>query len=413
MFRQFALQLVLGICLFGFASAQAASTDFNITGAVSDGSTVSGTLSIDTTAGMVTASTVALGAPDSVTCPNISYQFSGGSTGWVLGLDCIPGGSLLQLVLLTPTQPGGSLIGYAGGGINSAQPNFSFYSIPDIPSRPVTGNVAPALVAATIAKSFSPSTIAIGATSTLTFTIGNPNALALQNVAFSDTLPAGLSYAPGTLVNNCGPAVSNLTTTALDITISSLAPGTTCTLSVTVNGNTTGAKVNTTSTITATGAPDGNPATATLTVVFPPSISKGFTDSQIELFFGSTTLSFKIINPNAATTLTNVSFTDTLPAGLTVSAPSNGLSGSCGGGTITAVPGSSSISLSGSTLAAGASCTFSVNVLGAQIGSWTNTTSTVSADPGLVGNAASASITVVATQFMWFFETSSGAAQSQ
>ena len=44
--------------------------------------------------------------------------------------------------------------------------------------------------------------------------------------------------------------------------------------------------------------------------------------------------------------LSSVAFSDTLPAGLSVSTP-NGLAGSCGGGTITATAGSGAISLSG------------------------------------------------------------------
>ncbi|PYT99901.1 MAG: hypothetical protein DMG34_20070, partial [Acidobacteria bacterium] len=131
----------------------------------------------------------------------------------------------------------------------------------------------------------------------------------------------------------------------------------------------------------------------TESVVAPPSISKSFGAASIPVN-GTTSLSFTITNPAANTvSLTGVAFTDTLPAGLLVNTP-NGLSGTCGGGTITAVAGSSSVSLSGATLAANASCTFSVNVKGTTSGAKNNTTAAVTSTNGGTGNTASASVTV-------------------
>ncbi|HVB90590.1 MAG TPA: hypothetical protein VND70_00660, partial [Acidimicrobiales bacterium] len=92
--------------------------------------------------------------------------------------------------------------------------------------------------------------------------------------------------------------------------------------------------------------------------VSPPSITKSFGVASMPLN-GFTSLGFSITNPGTnAVALTGVAFTDTLPAGLVVSTP-NGLTGSCGGGTITATAGASSVSLAGATLGVGASCTFS------------------------------------------------------
>ena len=124
----------------------------------------------------------------------------------------------------------------------------------------------------------------------------------------------------------------------------------------------------------------------------PPMIGKAFGAATITLN-GSTSLTFNLSNPNAGATLTGVGFTDSLPAGLVVSTP-NGLTGSCGGGTITAAAGSGSVSLSSATLAAGASCGFSVNVTGISAGTQNNTTSAVTLNEGGSGNTASASITV-------------------
>src|SRR5262249_3105258 len=102
-------------------------------------------------------------------------------------------------------------------------------------------------------------------------------------------------------------------------------------------------------------------------------------------------LSFTLTNPNTTISLTGVGFTDSLPAGLVVASP-NGLNGSCGGGTISAA--STSISLANATLAAGASCTFSVNVQGSSAGINVNTTSAVASNEGGAGLTATASLTV-------------------
>jgi uncharacterized repeat protein (TIGR01451 family) len=125
-----------------------------------------------------------------------------------------------------------------------------------------------------------------------------------------------------------------------------------------------------------------------------PTISKAFGAANIPVG-GTTSLSFTITNPNGTGPLTGVGFTDTLPAGLVVATP-NGLGGSCGssGGTITAVAGSGSVSLSGVTLGATGSCTFSVNVTGTTAGAQNNTTGAVSSNESGAGGVASASLVV-------------------
>ena len=122
-----------------------------------------------------------------------------------------------------------------------------------------------------------------------------------------------------------------------------------------------------------------------------PTLSTSFGAASISVG-GTTSLSFTISNLNATPALTGVAFTDTLPAGLVISTP-NGLTGSCGGGTITATAGSGSASLSGATLPRGSSCTFSVNVTGVAPGVQNNST-TVTSTEGGTGNTTTASITV-------------------
>ncbi len=121
-----------------------------------------------------------------------------------------------------------------------------------------------------------------------------------------------------------------------------------------------------------------------------PTITKSFGAASIP-FNGSTSLTLSITNPNASG-LTGVAVSDTLPAGLVVATP-NGLTNSCGG-SVSAVAGSGSVSLTGGSIAGSASCAVVVNVTGTSAGLKVNTTGTVSSTEGGVGGTASASITV-------------------
>jgi uncharacterized repeat protein (TIGR01451 family) len=254
-----------------------------------------------------------------------------------------------------------------------------------------------------ITKAFSPAQIVVNNTSALTFTITNPGTAAydpvpLTGVQFSDTLPAGLVVAtPNGASTTCtgGTVTAAAGGTSIALTGASMTAAGSCTVTVNVQGNTPGAFQNVSGRITSTQSGPNNTSTgqaiANLTVVAPPSISKAFGAATIQQN-GSTSLSFTITNPNVGTTLTGVGVTDNLPAGLVVATP-NGLSGTCGGSTPSAVAGSSVVSVSGATLAALASCTFSVNVTGTTAGTKVNTTGAVTSSAGN-GNTATATVVV-------------------
>ena len=87
-------------------------------------------------------------------------------------------------------------------------------------------------------------------------------------------------------------------------------------------------------TVTSANGGTGNTTSGTVTVIAPPTIFKRFGATGI-IQGGTTTLAFEIQNTNLTTPMTGVAFTDSLPGGLVVATP-NGLTGSCGGGTITA-----------------------------------------------------------------------------
>jgi uncharacterized repeat protein (TIGR01451 family) len=252
--------------------------------------------------------------------------------------------------------------------------------------------------APTISKAFGASSIALGGTTSLSFTVTNPNAGAsLSGVGFTDTLPAGLVVStPNGLGGTCGSGTITAVAGSGSVSLSGVTLGATgsCTFSVNVTGSTAGTKNNTTSAVTSTEGGSGGTAFASVTVngPIPPTISESFGASNIQVG-ATTTLSFTVTNPNAGSSLSGVAFTDTLPSGLVISTP-NGLTGSCGGGTITATAASGSLSLSGATLAAGASCTFSVTVTGSTAGTKSNTTGAVTSTEGGTGLTASANLVV-------------------
>jgi hypothetical protein len=128
----------------------------------------------------------------------------------------------------------------------------------------------------------------------------------------------------------------------------------------------------------------------------PPTIASAFTPTEIGVGDSTATaLSFTITNPNASGTLSAVSFTDSLPAGLTIDNP-NGENGTCGSaGVISAAPGSSTISLAGGSVKAAASCTISIAVIASQAGVFQNSTSPVSSSAGTSSAGDTKSLTVL------------------
>ena len=254
----------------------------------------------------------------------------------------------------------------------------------------------PAVAPPTIAKAFGAASIVVNGTTTLTFTLANPNpGTALSGVGFTDTLPAGLVVAtPNGLASTCGGTVTAVAgTAAWGWPTAAWPPAARARSRCSVTGTTAGAKNNTTSAVTSTEGGTGGTASASLAVIAPPTIAKAFGRLAISVN-GTTTLTFTLANPNAGTALSGVGFTDTLPAGLVVATP-NGLASACGG-TVTAVAGTGSVALANGGLSAGGSCTIAVSVTGTAGGLKANTTSAVTSTEGGTGGTAPAFLVVVA-----------------
>jgi hypothetical protein len=127
--------------------------------------------------------------------------------------------------------------------------------------------------------------------------------------------------------------------------------------------------------------------------VAPPTLAKRFGATRIAVR-RTTSLTFTLNNPNSATSLTNISFNDPLPAGLVISEP-NGLLGNYGGGKVIAPPRGNIIRFSGGSLGRNEACSFTVTIEAVDVGPKNNFTSAVSFTEGDSVSGASASLIVM------------------
>ncbi len=245
-------------------------------------------------------------------------------------------------------------------------------------------------------KAFSPATVDLNASTTLTYTIDNTASAALiGSLDFTETLPSGLQVAsPANATTDCIRADTTVTATPGSSTITLdanglafagfevLAAGATCTVTVDVQAVATGTHVATSGDLLADFVSAGS-STASLVVndlsTAAPTLTKVFSGDPVAPG-GSVTLSFTLFNADASNAATAIAFTDDLDAMLSGATASGLPTDPCGAGST--LTGTSTLSLSGGTLAARDSCTFDVTVDipgAAAAGNYTNTTSTVSA----------------------------------
>jgi hypothetical protein len=290
-----------------------------------------------------------------------------------------------------------NVMGTTAGVKNNATSNVtSVDTIGNAASASLTVTSPGVVLAPSIAKAFGVSSVALNGTTSLTFTLANPNATALTGVAFTDALPPGLVVnTPNGLAGSCGGGTITAVAGSSSISLvgATLAGNGNCAFSVNVLGTTSGLKLNTTSAISSNEGGSGNQASAQLAVaagaVAPPTFSKSFSGTAtVGVPFN---LTLNIGNPNG-TAVTGIGFIDNLPPGLLVATP-NGLTNTCGG-TVSAVAGSAAISLSNVTLAGGASCTLTVAVVASTSGLITNVTTAIVSNEGGGGVAAVSSVTV-------------------
>lgn len=242
---------------------------------------------------------------------------------------------------------------------------------------------------APIAKAFSPSSLSEGGISQLTITLSNNSANALSGVDLTDTLPS-LAGPPATQVVIASPANASTTCgggptiTATpgassvriqNATIPARAGGGTgaagsCVLRVNVSGP-AGVYTNTipaNSLIATETLPDAttravsfpNPASAPITYTPALTASKAFTPATVQAG-GVSRLAVRLGNTGSGT-LANVSFTDPLPADMTIATPPNASTTCAGAPVLGATAGASSFTLSGVQIPPGGQCEALVDV---------------------------------------------------
>ncbi|WP_417207585.1 Ig-like domain-containing protein [Antarctobacter sp.] len=247
----------------------------------------------------------------------------------------------------------------------------------------------------TFTKSFADSAIPLGFSTTLTLRIDNSaSSGAAVDVAFTDTLPAGLQIAtPANASTSCASATLTAPAGGSAISLSDgfMNGGTSCVVEVDVTGTALGSHVNTTGDLTSSLGNSGT-ASDTLVVEPQPGFAKAFADAAIAQGF-DTTLTFSIDNSGATLTASALDFTDTLPAGLQVAATPNAAT-TCTGGALTATGGAGTLSYTGGSLTGGGTCTVAVDVTGTATGALTNTSGDLTSSMGNSGTASD-NITVV------------------
>ena len=257
-----------------------------------------------------------------------------------------------------------------------------------------------------VQKTRSPAQAAAGNPIKYTVTIKNYAAAPLSNVAFTDTLPAGMTallsspeapalsgagctglshdiatapatprFVIGTMPAGSGASPASCVITFWAMTPTNTAPGNTF-------DNTIGAGAVKNDNGNGTIGNSGAASSGSTTIASALSLSQIFNPaSTFEGAVSQLTITFTNLS---AQPVTGVTFTDNLPTNagglpLMIADPANA-SSTCAGAVITATPGASTISMTGATVparagngtGANATCTLKVNVIGAA-GSYTNT----------------------------------------
>ncbi|AWW00194.1 DUF7933 domain-containing protein [Arcticibacterium luteifluviistationis] len=230
---------------------------------------------------------------------------------------------------------------------------------------------------------FSPNSVGPGSSSLLTYTINNSGGVPVTDIAFTNTLPAGLTIAsPSGLIFNevDGTVTAPDGGTTISFTGGRLGAGASLTIQLYVKASSVGTLTNTTGDLTSSA---GNSGTATDDLVVSADFV-GFSHSfdKPSIFIGETAnFTFTFDNVLNSNNVQNYSFLTNLPEGLVLANPLNIIS-SCvsqynpvpgfpsyfaSANTLSANSGESSIGMNSGYIEAGTTCSISLDVEGVSL----------------------------------------------
>jgi uncharacterized repeat protein (TIGR01451 family) len=248
-----------------------------------------------------------------------------------------------------------------------------------------------------VIKSFTPQTLnSVGDPSVLKVDITNPGSsgLVANNVNFVDTMDPDILVfpVPNPTTANCGSptillpgdarpsGVGTLGPNEFGITGGTINAGGICTITIRTTLNTAGNRTNTipaNSIVTREGTTNTAPASATINALPALNITKAFAPSSIaggQISRLTITVQNRQISGELGGPLTNIRFTDALPANLLVAGTPNATT-TCTNGVFNPVlvGGETSFTLQGFDLPFNTSCTAAINVIANIQGTYVNT----------------------------------------
>jgi uncharacterized repeat protein (TIGR01451 family) len=213
-------------------------------------------------------------------------------------------------------------------------------------------------------KTFTPTNVSAGQTSTLTVILINNDPADATGAGFTDSLPGTVVVAtPANASTDCAGGLVTATPGASSFALAGATipaaagggPGQ-CTAQVDVVSASAGVFINTIPVDGVSSSAGGNPqaAQATLTVAALSNVTgtKGFAPGNVHGNGNPATVTLTLTNPNGVA-LTGAAVTDALPAQLAI-APTPNASTTCGSGIVST--GAASASLSAGTIPANGSC---------------------------------------------------------
>ncbi|MBI3358313.1 MAG: autotransporter-associated beta strand repeat-containing protein [Nitrospirae bacterium] len=368
---------------------------------VSDASPPNGATGLADTTQEVTVNTapasklVFISAPES-TSPNVATaditiqlqdSFGNGVAAGLGGLNVYMTSTSVGTVTFTPASPlsipsGQDLVSFTYKDTVTGTPTMtaSDASPPDGATGLADGTQAVTVSnKPTITKGFSITTIGQNQASILTITLSNSNTFAVTGASFTDTYPTNMvNTASASGATSCGGGIVAANNGAnVSLSGGTIPAGGNCTVTVNVTSATLGTYNNTIpiNGLTTTNAGNNTvAASATITVVVRPSISKAFSPTPIQPN-ATSTITFTITNTDPASR-SGMNFTDTYPANLVNATPLT-VGGTCASVTHTAVAGGGTFNVTAGNIPGSGSCTITVAVTSSVASSYNNQTSGV------------------------------------